>query len=113
MEQDRLLRQKVRELLENGELPITPPDSTWGGPGGGGRCVVCGMPVGAKEMGVDLEYRPAAGTPVCMPMHVHCFSAWDSERHMSPAPLPSAPPSPSPTPPIGEFKQADEFGAKS
>ena len=39
------LRAKAREVIHTGKLPNRRPDRTWGGPGIGAPCRVCGEPV--------------------------------------------------------------------
>ena len=38
------LREKVREVLQAEKLPNRRPDRTWGGPGVGADCAICGRP---------------------------------------------------------------------
>jgi hypothetical protein len=36
------LREQAREAIQTGKLPSRAPDRTWGGPGVGADCTVCG-----------------------------------------------------------------------
>jgi hypothetical protein len=42
MSDDNVLRERVRDAIQAGNLPNRAPDRLWGGPGTGARCAVCG-----------------------------------------------------------------------
>ena len=59
------LRESIRERLASGKLPRHQSDRTWGGPGTGRACAVCGQPIPPSsseiedrgEDGVELVYH--------------------------------------------------------
>ena len=63
MNNEATLREKAREAIQSGKLPATKPSRTWGGPGSGTECSVCGEPVKPDQMELEIEYRPNGGTP--------------------------------------------------
>lgn len=76
------LRKKTREAIQNGKLPRRAPDRTWGGPGVGAPCAVCGLPVGKEEMEFEIEFARDGSAPGLDKYHVHmrCFAVWELER---------------------------------
>jgi hypothetical protein len=81
-EQD--LRAQARKAICSKALPRREPDHTFGGPGNGGPCPVCGAPLGTADMVFDLEFDIAGGRTVDCQVHVRCFAAWEYEReHLS------------------------------
>ena len=80
-------RAKAREAIEKGKLPGMVPRLTWGGPGRGTVCAVCGEPVKRGEMELEVEYRRDGRTSDLDPyfFHVRCFTAWECEsrNHMT------------------------------
>ena len=82
MPDESLLRAKARAAVENGKLPSRQPDRTWGGPGVGAPCAVCGLPVKKDEMEFEIQFARDGGSPGLDKFHVHvrCFAAWEFER---------------------------------
>lgn len=82
------LRQKARELIQAGALPARAADRTWGGPGSGLGCAVCGQPLIADESELELEFFPEGGSADCATHHLHlqCFDAWELERQHGSSP---------------------------
>lgn len=73
------LRAKAREAILAGRLPRRRPAKTWGGPGAGVRCAICGSPVGHDEIELEIEFsRDDAGRNEHH-VHVPCFAAWEVE----------------------------------
>jgi hypothetical protein len=72
-----VLRAKAREAIQAGRLPNRCPDQTWGGPGSGACCTVCGVPVRSDEFELELEFAPAGESPGPRkhPTHPRCFGA--------------------------------------
>ena len=58
------LRAKARATVENGKLPARRPDRTWGGPGVGAECAVCGLPVTKDQMEFEIQFARDGTTPV-------------------------------------------------
>jgi hypothetical protein len=82
-EQDeKTLRDKARAAIRGGKLPRRAPDRTWGGPGVGAGCAVCGRPVTTGEMEFEIRFAHDGGSPGLEKFHVHirCFAAWEFER---------------------------------
>ena len=55
MPDEQILRGKAREVIESGKLPSGRPDRTWGGPGVGAPCAVCGLPVKRDELEFEIR----------------------------------------------------------
>ena len=77
-DEDRL-RQKAREVIGSGTLPDRRPDRTWGGPGTGLTCVVCGQSLMSEESELELEFFERNGR-LTYHLHFPCFDAWELER---------------------------------
>ena len=77
------LREQAREAIQNGKLPSRGPDRTWGGPGVGAECSVCGRPVKKDEMEFEIEFAHDGEGPGLDKFHIHirCFAAWEFERN--------------------------------
>jgi hypothetical protein len=50
MHDEKILRDKARAAVRDGKLPGRHPDRTWGGPGVGAECAICGLPVTKDDM---------------------------------------------------------------
>jgi len=76
------LREKAREAVQNGKLPARRPDRTWGGPGVGAPCAICGLPVTKDEMEFEIQFAHDGTEPGLDKFHVHirCFAASECER---------------------------------
>jgi len=75
------LRAKAREAIRTGRLPSRRPDRTWGGPGVGVVCTVCGEAVTKDQLEMQVEFSnsPPPGLDI-FHIHVRCFAAWEFER---------------------------------
>jgi hypothetical protein len=81
MSDDRVLREKAREVIEAGKLPNRPPERTWGGSGVGADCAICNVPVKRGELEFEIEFdRDGNDTPDKYHIHIRCFAAWQHER---------------------------------
>jgi len=88
MNDDRKLREKARDAIQAGELPNRRPDRTWGGPGVGAYCTICGAPVKHDELEMEVEFGRDGDVPGCdkYRVHIRCFAAWEFELgQMQPA----------------------------
>ncbi len=85
MPDELALRAKAREVIGAGELPVRPPDRTWGGPGVGAPCAICDVPVTASEMEFEIQFA-LEGALDKYHVHIRCFAAWEFERHRVEAP---------------------------
>jgi hypothetical protein len=85
---ERGLREKVREVIQAGTLPDRDADRTWGGPGSGLDCVVCGQTLHPVESELELEFflEGAERAPTVRHLHGGCFLAWEAERRQKSAP---------------------------
>jgi hypothetical protein len=79
---ERTLRQKAREALQNQRLPNRAPDRMWGGPGDGATCALCGDSVERDDIGFDLEFADDGNSygKANYALHARCFSVWELER---------------------------------
>lgn len=78
---EKSLRLAARDAVRRQALPRRRPDHTYGGPGNGTQCPICGDPLGPGEMAFDLEFGGETDDePFNIQMHVRCFAAWELER---------------------------------
>jgi hypothetical protein len=82
MKDDRAIAKIAREAVRSGKLPSRAPDHTWGGPGSGALCGICGVSIGEEETELEIEFsRDAEGRLLDKhQLHVACFAAWERER---------------------------------
>jgi len=82
MPDEPLLRQQAREAVRSGKIPAHRQDRTWGGPGVGAPCAVCGKPVAKTEMELEIQFSHDGDTTGLDKFHLHvrCFAAWEFER---------------------------------
>lgn len=79
-DEDRL-RQQARQAIQAGKLPSREPDRTWGGPGVGAPCQVCGRPVTKSELEFEIQFeQPGGGGLDKLHVHIRCFAVWELER---------------------------------
>ena len=83
MPDESLLRDQARYAIRSGKLPSRQPDRTWGGPGVGVVCIICDQRVAQDQMEFAIgfagdETMPGVDT---YHVHLHCFAAWEFERH--------------------------------
>jgi hypothetical protein len=79
------LREKAREVLRAGKLPDRAPDSLWGGPGTGAKCVVCGASTTQSEVEIEIEFTHDDNPLGSDNYHVHqrCYSMLELELQSS------------------------------
>jgi hypothetical protein len=81
MPKEQSLREKARATIENGKLPRRRPDRTWGGPGVGAPCTVCGDPVTSSQIEFEIQFtQDGSGGLDKFHVHIRCFAAWEFER---------------------------------
>ena len=82
MPDEPILREQARAVIKSGKLPARAPDRTWGGPGVGAECQVCGKPVAKTELEFEIQFAHDGSNPGLDKFHVHirCFAAWEFER---------------------------------
>lgn len=79
MHDNNSLREKACEAMRAGRMPNRRPARTWGGPGGGARCAICGAPVKQDEVEFEIEFANDAASRDERHVHVACFAAWEIE----------------------------------
>ena len=78
---DRELRRGARHAIRQRVLPRIAPTHTWGGPGNGSRCPVCGTTLTPDGMAIELEFSSSPeARPPNFQLHVRCLQAWERER---------------------------------
>ncbi len=77
-----LFRDRAPETIRTGTLPDLSPERTWGGPGSGTSCAICGARLKPEEPEFELEFASTGNGTVGQGYHVHvfCFSAWERQR---------------------------------
>ena len=82
MPDETVLRAKAREVIRAGKLPDRRPDRSWGGPGVGAPCVVCGEAVTKDHLEFEVQFARDGDNPGLDKFHIHvrCFAAWEFER---------------------------------
>lgn len=84
---EKELRRRARAALDAAIIPRDWPKGLWGGNGSGESCPVCGQPVDAAEMELEVEFEiTEVGTQGVREFHLHlpCFAAWEIERKAAP-----------------------------
>ena len=85
---ERELRSKAREAILSGKVPSSPPQETWGGPGSGDECSICGKPLRAEQIELELSFLSEAedrsthgnAEKRSYRLHIRCWTAWEAER---------------------------------
>jgi len=79
---ERLRRELARAAIQAGKLPMRAAQHTWGGPGIGSLCGVCGAKISAEELELEIEIAGDTALPFAEVFHLHvrCFAAWEFER---------------------------------
>ena len=77
-----IFREKAREAIRAGKLPARLPDRTWGGPGMGEPCTICGERIKRNQLEFEIQFAHDGATPGLERFHVHvrCFAAREFER---------------------------------
>ena len=63
MPDEKILRAKAREVVRAGKLPSRRPDRTWGGPGVGAPCSVCGEPITPLQLELEAQFARTGKRP--------------------------------------------------
>ena len=82
MPNEQWIRALARKALLAGTLPRRDPARTWGGPGVGMPCTICGDRIPAGQMEYELQFSHDSENPGLDRFHLHlrCFAAWELER---------------------------------
>jgi hypothetical protein len=73
---DTALRLRVRQLIENGELPVMVPEQIDAGYGSGRACVACSRPITSTQVEYEIEdYRNSHP----LTFHFGCHVLWRLE----------------------------------
>ena len=88
MPEEVILREKAREAIRSGKLPTRKPDRTFGGPGMGKSCAVCGDTIPPEQMEFEIEFHLDGALAGRGSYHQHpwCLAAWEFERTKPGAP---------------------------
>ena len=73
---DTALRLRVRQLIENGQLPVMLPRQIRAGYGSGRVCAACDQPIGSTQVEYEVE-DDSHGRP--LGFHMGCHDAWQLE----------------------------------
>jgi len=81
MADEAALAAKARDAIRAGRRPAQPASRTFGGPGTGAICAVCGEPVTRSQMELEIEFNRHGTAPGLDRYHLHtkCFAAWEAE----------------------------------
>ena len=71
MPEESALRARAREVIRTGKLPNRRPDRTWGGPGIGAPCSICGEPVTKDQLEFEVQFAVDGGVPALDKFHIH------------------------------------------
>jgi hypothetical protein len=82
MPDEKILRETAAAAIRSGKVPSRAPDRTWGSPGVGATCAVCGLAVTKEEKEFEIQFARDGDNPGLDKFHVHirCFAAWEFER---------------------------------
>ena len=72
---DIVLRDRVRQLVETGEIPCEEPGKTWAGRGSGTHCAACGEPIRPT----DIEFEADLPSGLTLRLHRLCHDVWREE----------------------------------
>jgi hypothetical protein len=74
------LRGAARKAIESGRMPSRQPERTWGGPGNGTRCAVCGIAICRDQLGFEVEFATPSRPLEVGSYHLHlgCYHAWEA-----------------------------------
>jgi len=67
------LRQRIRQLIENGRLPVIVPAQLNAGYGSGSICAACGEPITRSQVEYEVE---DSASDTRLRFHVSCHLVW-------------------------------------
>jgi hypothetical protein len=82
MPDEVILREKAREAIRSGKLPVSKPSRMFGGRGSEKPCALCGDIVPRGQPELEMEFTRDGSDPEAHRylFHVRCFAAWELER---------------------------------
>ena len=69
------IRQRIKTMVQTGELPCEEPEATWGSNGDGHRCAGCREPIRSDE----IEYEVNLSSGMRIRLHRRCHAIWLQE----------------------------------
>ena len=73
---EEALRDHARAAIAAKRVPATATQYTWGGPGVGAKCSICGQRISPSELELEVQFSQLDSHH----MHLPCFAAWSLER---------------------------------
>ena len=70
-----IIRARIRQMVETGELPCEESGKVWAGRGDGTHCAACGEPIKPTEVEFEAEL-PSGAT---LRLHRLCHEVWRDE----------------------------------
>jgi hypothetical protein len=74
-QKQQAVRQRIRQMLEQGEMPCDEPDKTWAGRGTGTHCAACGETIQPSDIEYEVDLLPGA----TLRLHRDCHDIWQEE----------------------------------
>jgi hypothetical protein len=72
---DATIRDRIRAVIDTGELRCDEPDKVWAGRGLGTHCVACAQPIAVGE----IEYEVDLPSGRMIRLHRRCYDLWREE----------------------------------
>lgn len=76
---DRHLRDRVRQVLQAGQLPNRGPDNIQGGLGSGAPCTICETAIGPADIELVIQFARSDVRARHL-VHLRCYSIYEDER---------------------------------
>lgn len=73
---EETLREHARAAIAAKRIPAAATQHTWGGPGVGAECSICGRRIGQSEIELEVQFSQLDSHH----LHLPCFAAWALER---------------------------------
>lgn len=75
--EEYVIRKRIRQMLETGEIPCDEPDKIWAGRGTGSHCAACGEAIAPTEVEYEVDLPPGRGST--LRLHRACHDIWRQE----------------------------------
>jgi hypothetical protein len=79
MSNEGVLRARAREFIESGKLPQRLPSRTWGGPGSGAQCTLCGITIHSHEIDMEYDHPDGIDGETVQHFHTRCLVLVEDE----------------------------------